>query len=102
MKPPAFSVDEWLVCPKCGITCDAPFSPPGVDQEGPSLVLGSTLPEFVPVPLAEWKIEVTACCPKCGHQLRALAGFRGHTLSEFTSLEESRSKPPENNARDVT
>jgi hypothetical protein len=86
MGIPDFAIGEWLVCPSCGCTCDAPFHPPGSQAEEPELVLGTTLPQSVAVPGGEWRTEVAASCPRCGRQLRAEAVFRGHTLHEFTPV----------------
>ena len=87
MNTPAFSIDEWLTCPKCGCTCDAPFHPPGCEVEEPELVLGSALPQAVSVPDGEWQVEVTATCPRCGAELRAQAVFRGRGLYRFEPMD---------------
>jgi hypothetical protein len=84
---PSFSVGEWLVCPKCGVTCDAPFHPVGVKEKEPELVLGNFLPNPSRM-LGEQKIELTASCPRCAHELRAIATFYDGCLREFASLEE--------------
>jgi len=86
MNAPAFAIGEWLVCPKCGCTCDAPFHPPGSEVEEPELVLGSTLPDFAVVPPGEWQTKVVAACPRCGLELRAEAVFRGRTLHAFKPI----------------
>ena len=86
MTVPAFAIGEWLECPKCGVVCDTPFHPPGSSVEEPELVLGSTLPESAAVPKSEWQTEVATACPRCGHQLRAQAVFRGRTFYEFTPI----------------
>jgi hypothetical protein len=87
MTIPAFTIDEWLVCRKCGVTCDAPFLPVGCDAVEPELVLGTSLPESVVVPLGEWQTEVVAVCPACGHHLRARAVFHSRTLYAFTEID---------------
>src|SRR5215813_7211913 len=80
MTTPNFAIGEWLVCAKCGLICDAPFRPEGSDATEPELVLGQSLPQFEPVPSGEWSTAVSACCPRCGVRLNAIAVFEGHTL----------------------
>ena len=86
MSTPAFSIGEWLVCPKCGCTCDAPFHPRDCDVDEPELVLGSTLPQSASVPDGEWQTEVATLCPRCQTELRAEAAFRGRTLYGFRPI----------------
>jgi hypothetical protein len=86
MNIPAFSIEEWLVCPKCEFLSDAPFHPAANIVHEPWLMLGKELPETVSVPDAEWQTEVSASCPGCGHRIRAMAGFQGRRLSAFTAV----------------
>src|SRR5262245_56327313 len=84
-----FAIGEWLVCPECGMVCDAPFQPEGSDATEPELVLGQSLPESQEVPGGEWHVMVAARCPRCRVCLSALAQFDSRTLREFHLLSAS-------------
>jgi rubredoxin len=86
MTTPSFVLGEWLVCPQCGVICDAPFKSIGSDATEPELVLGASLPETEVAPEGEWRIEVTANCPACGTLLVASAVFEGRILREFAAV----------------
>ena len=59
----------------------------------PELVLGSFFSRASRMP-GEQKIEVTASCPRCSHELRAMATFRDGCLRAFESLEGPIQPPP--------
>jgi hypothetical protein len=80
---PQFAIGEWLLCPECGMTCDAPFRPAGSEALQPELVLGWSLPQEEQVPLDRWEIEVAAPCPRCGFRITGLAAFEGRLLVDF-------------------
>jgi hypothetical protein len=83
MVLPPFAIGEWLLCPRCGIICDAPFRPAGSDASEPELILGSSFPEIDAVPSGDWRVEVGALCPVCGTHIAALAVFEGPIVREF-------------------
>ena len=84
MDPPrGFAIGEWAVCPKCGMTCDAPFQVDGSDAAEPELVLGQSLPVTEETPAGRWQVRVIASCPRCGVRLEAIALFDGRTLQQF-------------------
>ena len=80
---PQFAIGEFLLCPECGMTCDAPFRPAGSDALQPELGLGWSLPEQEQVSSGHWEIEVAAFCPRCGFRIVALAAFEGRLLVDF-------------------
>lgn len=86
MALPPFAIGEWLVCPRCGIICDAPFRPAGSAAIEPELVLGASLPESVAVQAGDWRVEVAANCTACRNHLVASAVFEGRTLREFLAV----------------
>jgi hypothetical protein len=78
-----FAIEEWLECPSCFFLCDAPFTPDGAAIGVPQLVLGLSLPESMAVPTGEWRVDVSAPCPKCGKLLEAVGVFDGRQLRSF-------------------
>jgi len=80
---PQFAIGEFLLCPQCGMTCDAPFRPTGSDALQPELVLGWSLPKQEEVPSERWEIEVAAPCPRCAFRITAVAAFEGRLLVDF-------------------
>ena len=87
MKSANFSIGEWLVCSKCGVTCDALFRPESSDATEPELFLGQSLPEFNAFPEGEWTIGVSACCPGCSNRINAMATFQSRTLRDFQIID---------------
>jgi predicted RNA-binding Zn-ribbon protein involved in translation (DUF1610 family) len=86
---PRFAIVEWLLCPKCGKTCDAPFRPQGSAATEPELWLGVSLPAQQDVPDGPWEIDVAALCPECGYRIVGVAGFRDRLLVSFHAAQQT-------------